>query len=176
MKAVSNTTRKHLTGSQYSERSEWCVTGGNALGLRHLPKAAWRAVPWISAIVLTLMCCSCGSTKEVTQTVRDISKNTINLTTQQYDSIYIYQDRLIDRSRDTLYIKDKSIEYRYKLLRDTVRIVERDSIPYEVTITEVKEITRPLIFYDKLCRSCFWFVIGFILCAIGYKVRTAFKR
>lgn len=116
-----------------------------------------------SLILTACILLGCGSTRHVTQTVREISVDTIYLSSQQYDSIYIYQDKFVDRSRDTLYIKDKSIEYRYKLLRDTVRIVERDSIPYEVTITEVKEITRPLTSYDKLCRACFWFLLGFIL-------------
>lgn len=113
-----------------------------------------------SLILTACILLGCGSTRHVTQTIREISVDTVYLSTQQYDSIYIYQDRLIDRSRDTLYIKDKSIEYRYKLLRDTIKVVQKDSIPYEVTITEVKEITRPLTWFDKLCRSCFWFLVG----------------
>lgn len=124
-----------------------------------------------------LVCCSCGSTKVVSQTVERISKDTIYLTSQQYDSIYIYKDRSTDYRRgltetletsetlkpDTLYIKDVSIEYRYRLLKDTVRLVERDSIPYEVTITEVKEITRPLTWFDYLCRYSFFFLLGIVL-------------
>lgn len=57
-----------------------------------------------------------------------------------YDSIYIYRNRYMDRSKDTVYFKETEIEYRYQLLRDTVRIIRRDSIPYEVTVTEVKEV------------------------------------
>lgn len=72
------------------------------------------------------------------------------------------QDKLVDRSKDTIYIKDVSVEYRYKLLKDTIKVVERDSIPYQVTVTEVKEITRPLTIYDKTCRACFWFLMGFL--------------
>lgn len=107
-----------------------------------------------------LVCCSCGSTKVTTQLVEHVQKDTVYLSSFQYDSIYIFQDKLIDRSCDTLFIKDKSIEYRYKLLRDTLKVVQRDSIPYEVTITRVKEITRPLTFYDRICRACFWFMAG----------------
>ena len=115
-------------------------------------------------IVTSLVCCSCGSTKvTTTQLVRDIHTDTVYLSSMQYDSIYIYQDKLVDRSRDTLYIKDKFIEYRYKLLKDTVRVVERDSIPYEVTVTEVKEITRPLTWFDRTCRACFWICTGGML-------------
>lgn len=121
-------------------------------------------------VIILLVCCSCGSTKQVTQLVEHVSKDTIYLSNTQYDSIYIFKDKLVDRSRDTRYIKDKSIEYRYKLLKDTVRIVERDSIPYEVTVTEVKEITRPLTHFDHLCRICFGICLsGFlitILCLI----------
>lgn len=120
-----------------------------------------NTIPWLFAILTILVCCSCGSTK-VTQLIERTSVDTIYLSTQQYDSIYIYKDRVTDRSKDTVYLRDVSVEYRYKQLRDTVRIVERDSIPYEVTIVETKEITHPLTFYDKLCRSCFWFLVGIL--------------
>ena len=90
-------------------------------------------------------------------------KKTVYLSNIQYDSIYISQDKLIDRSKDTLYIRDVSVEYRYKLLRDTVRIVQRDSIPYEVTIVQTKEIKRPLTWYDHLSRAILWLNIGFVL-------------
>lgn len=111
-------------------------------------------------IVSCLVCCSCSSTRQVTQLVEHVQKDTIYLSNIKYDSIYIMQDRLLDRSKDTIYLKDVSVEYRYKLLRDTVRVVQRDSIPYEVTVTEVKEITRPLTGFDRLTRSCFWCMVG----------------
>lgn len=129
-----------------------------------------------------LVCCSCGSTKVVTQMVEHVRKDTVYLSNIQYDSIYVYQDHISEHHlgtlppvnskgellntpmrTDTLYIKDKSIEYRYKLLRDTIRVVQRDSIPYEVTITEVKELTRPLTWYDHLSRAILWLNIGFVL-------------
>ena len=118
-----------------------------------------RFIEWflltIILCVTLLVCCSCGSTKVVTQTVRDVSVDTVYLSNVQYDSIYIYQERTSDyhmnplnplkpSETDTVFIKDVSVEYRYKLLKDTIRVVERDSIPYQVTITETKEIQRPL--------------------------------
>lgn len=122
-------------------------------------------------ILIILVCCSCGSTK-VVQPVRDVHKDTIYINSFQQDSIYIFKDRLIDRSRDTLFIKDKSVEYRYKLLRDTVRIVQRDSIPYEVTITEVKEITLPLSLFDYICRYSFFFLLGIIIYLLYNKFKS----
>lgn len=135
----------------------------------------------MSAIVIILLC-SCGSARMVTQTVRDVSVDTVYLSNIQYDSKYIYQDHVAEHylgtlppmtsdgqylnapiRTDTLYIKDKSIEYRYRLLKDTIRVIERDSIPYEVTITQVKEIKRPLTWYDHLSRAILWLNIGFVL-------------
>lgn len=131
-------------------------------------------------IVILLICCftmcSCA-TSRIPHHESRITIDTIYLSNIQYDSIYIYKDRSSDyrfdsQSRipdhesliaiDTIYIKDVSIEYRYKMLRDTVKVVQCDSIPYEVTIVETKEITRPLTWYDHLCRICFWLLIGFL--------------
>ena len=141
-----------------------------------------------------LVCCSCGSTKVVTQTVEHVRKDTVYLSNIQYDSIYVYQDHvsehhigkmepvtnlekdiLIPIRTDTLYIKDKSIEYRYKMLRDTIYKTQVDSIPYQVTITEVKEIQRPLTWYDHLSRAILWLNIGFAFYWLIRLIRK-FKR
>ena len=80
---------------------------------------------------------------------KHIHKDTIFLSNVQYDSIYVLQDKYTDRSKDTLLIKESNIEYRYKLHHDTIRVIQRDSIPYEDRITEVKEVkyTPPWIQY-----------------------------
>lgn len=118
---------------------------------------------YIVFFIVSTLLISCAAPRQVTQLVRDVHVDTLYLSNIQYDSIYVYQERLQDRSRDTIYLKDVSIEYRYKMLRDTVRIVQRDSIPYEVVRIETKEITRPLTLYDKACRITFWFIIGFLI-------------
>ncbi len=89
-------------------------------------------------------------------------------TQQQYDSVHIYKDRWLDRSHDTVYTKELSTEYRYKLLRDTVRMVVRDSIPYPVVRTETREVERPLSWFDKLARAVFFIVVG----AVAIRVAT----
>ena len=135
------------------------------------------------AIAIAIVLIGCSTQRHiVTQRVEHTSVDTIYLSNVQYDSIYIYQDHVSEHHlgnlppvdskgqylnapmrTDTLYIKDKSIEYRYKLLRDTIRVVQRDSIPYEVTITETKVIRRPLTWYDHLSRAVLWLNIGFVL-------------
>ena len=60
-------------------------------------------------------------------------------------------------------LKGLGIGFRYRRLTDTLRIVQRDSIAYEVTITETKVIRRPLTWYDHLSRAVLWLNIGFVL-------------
>ena len=115
----------------------------------------------LSALVLT----GCATRRQL-QVVDRTSVDTVYLSNVQYDSIYIFQDKYIDRSRDTLLIKDKTVEYRYRLLRDTVYKVQHDSIPYQVTVTEVKKITRPLSLFDHLTHFTFWLVVGALLLLI----------
>lgn len=137
---------------------------------------------WTIISALIALMTACGASKHVTQLVEHVQKDTVYLNSKQYDSIYIFHDRVSEHRlgtmppttsegqyldmpmrTDTLYIKDKSIEYRYKLLRDTIKVVQRDSIPYEVTITETKEIQRPLTWYDHLSRAILWLNIGFAI-------------
>lgn len=127
----------------------------------------------ISAIIALITACS--ASKHVTQTVERTSVDTVYLNSKQYDSIYIFKEQDKDYrcgnpssltsnpSPDTVFIKDVSVEYRYKLLRDTIKVVQHDSIPYEVTVIETKEITRPLTWFDKTCRACFFFLFGFLI-------------
>lgn len=115
----------------------------------------------LSALVLT----GCATHRQL-QVVDRITHDTLYLSNVQYDSIYIFQDRQLDRSRDTVYLRDVSVEYRYRHLRDTIYKVQHDSIPYQVTVTEVKEITRPLSLFDHLTHFTFWLVVGALLLLI----------
>ena len=68
--------------------------------------------------------------------IQSVRTDTLQLHTLHYDSVFIRQERYQDRSRDTVYLHDRSVEYRYRLLRDTIREIRHDSIPYEVRIIE----------------------------------------
>ena len=124
----------------------------------------------LSALVLT----GCATRRQL-QVVDRITHDTLYQSNVQYDSIYVSQDRYIDRSRDTVYLRDVSVEYRYRHLRDTIYKVQHDSIPYQVTVTEVKKITRPLSLFDHLTHFTFWLVVGALLLLI-IRVIIRFKK
>lgn len=133
-----------------------------------------RFLVLIFGCLTLLMCCSCSSTKVATQLVKDVRLDTVYMSNLQYDSIYIdtshsleYRlnplNRLSPLNPDTVVITNVSTEYRYKLLRDTIKVIQRDSIPYEVTVIETKEIKRPLTWYDHFSRAILWLNIGFAI-------------
>ena len=94
--------------------------------LRIFPKPHFCVL--LSLSLLTVY--SCSTSRHVSGLVEHTSADTLSLSQVQYDSIYIFQDRLLDRSRDTVYLRDVSIEYRYRIHRDTIYKVHHDTIPY----------------------------------------------
>ena len=91
----------------------------------------------VFVFVLVFVLTGCATTRQV-QVVERVQKDTLYLNHIQYDSIYVFQDHLTDRSRDTIYIRDVQYEYKYKLLRDTVYRTQIDTIPVIREVEVVK--------------------------------------
>lgn len=106
-----------------------------------------KKFPFLIVIVIVIVLTGCASTRQI-QVVREISRDTLYLSNVQYDSIYVLQDHLTDRSRDTIYVEKVRMEYKYKLLRDTVRVVQIDSIPV-IREVEVVKTERYVPWYAK---------------------------
>lgn len=92
---------------------------------------------FVIGIIIMLLIMGCKGTQHLAVTER-ITHDTCYISNVHYDSIYIDNLHYIDRGKDTIVVRDKSVEYRYKLLRDTVHVTQRDSIPYEVRVVETK--------------------------------------
>lgn len=83
---------------------------------------------------------SCGSHRYVsTVPVETIVRDTVRMLSMRYDSVFMSKDTYTDRSRDTILVRERTMEHRYRVLRDTLRIVRRDSVPYEVRVTEYRD-------------------------------------
>ena len=93
-----------------------------------------KSLLFILSLVTFCTFIGCRSAKQAAQLIREVHTDTLYLSNVQYDSIFVFNDRQFDRSRDTLLIRETNTEYRYKLLRDTVFKVQHDSIPYEVRV------------------------------------------
>ena len=113
----------------------------------------------LSALALT----GCATHRPLSQPVEHVTRDTLYLSNVQYDSIYVSRDRQLDRSRDTVYLRDVSVEYRYRLLRDTVYKTQIDSIPIIRKVEVVREVPRPKTWFDRLCRYAFFLLCGALL-------------
>ena len=105
----------------------------------------------------------CRSAKQAAQLIREVRTDTLYLSSQHYDSIYVSRDHFTDRSRDTVYIKDSILEYRYKLLRDTVYQTRVDSIPILREVKVVREVPRKRNWIDYLCYTITAILSGLLL-------------
>ena len=113
------------------------------------------AITLLSALVLT----GCVSHRPL-QVAEHLGKDTLYLSNVKYDSIYIFQERTSDyhmnplnplkpSETDTVFIKDVAVEFRYRLLRDTIYKTRIDTIPYEVRVVET-QVVRHIPWYAKL--------------------------
>ena len=95
--------------------------------------------------LLCLLFCTllagCGTQRRL-PVVERIQRDTVYLHQVQYDSVFVSQERYVDRSRDTLYVQERSVEYRYRLHRDTLRIHQVDSVPVIREVEVVREVAR----------------------------------
>ena len=108
-------------------------------------------------LLLCLLFCTllagCGTPRK-TPVVERVMRDTVQVTNVKQDSVFIYRDRTVDRSHDTVYINDRSVAYRYRRLTDTIRIHRVDSVPVVREVEVVREVRRTQ-----------WYVKG--LAAIG---------
>ena len=95
--------------------------------------------------LLCLLFCTllagCGTQRRL-PVVERIQRDTVYLHQVQYDSVFVSQERYVDRSHDTVYVNDRSVAYRYRLQRDTLRIHQVDSVPVIREVEVVREVAR----------------------------------
>ena len=95
--------------------------------------------------LLCLLFCTllagCGTPRKL-PVVERVMRDTVQVTNVKQDSVFIYRDRTVDRSRDTVYVNDRSVAYRYRRLTDTLRIHRVDSVPVVREVEVVREVRR----------------------------------
>ena len=92
-------------------------------------------------ILFCTLLAGCGTPRRL-PVVERVTRDTLYLHQVQYDSVFVSQERYVDRSRDTLYVQERSVEYRYRRLTDTLRIHQVDSVPVIREVEVVREVAR----------------------------------
>ena len=94
-------------------------------------------------LFILLVACTligCATSKQATQVVESSLRDTIYLNKVLYDSIYIDSWHHTYQKADTVVVEKTKLEYRYKLLRDTVFRARIDSVPVIREVEVVREV------------------------------------
>lgn len=133
----------------------------------------------VLAFLLAMSTPSC-STQHVAQCETSISDfnarassyDSLLLSRQQFDSIYIEHQRWIDYDRDTVWVEEREVKYRYKYLHDTLSIVRRDTLIREVAqvreVEVVRQVARPLRWYDYVAYASLLLLVILLFCRIRW--------
>jgi len=115
---------------------------------------------------LSLILAGCGTSRQVSIVERSVH-DTLYLNKIQYDSIFIDNYQTTDRINDTVYLEKVRLEYKYKFLKDTVRVVSVDSIPVIHTVKVTKTVKHvPTIYKWSLGISITLLIIALAIIVI----------
>lgn len=116
----------------------------------------------IQCMLLIILLTGCSTSRNIV--VREATHDTLYINSIQFDSIYIDNFHQIDRSRDTVTIREILRENRYKLLRDTVRIAKTDTIPV------IHEVEKPVKYIPAIYKWSLGILIVLIAIIVAITV------
>lgn len=103
----------------------------------------------VGAIIVALLICallgSCTTTKYVP--VPEYHTDTVRISQNTHDSIYVHDSTYIKENGDTMLIERWHTQWRDRWRTDTIYQSKRDSIPYPVEVT--KEVPAELTWWQR---------------------------
>ena len=124
-------------------------------------------------LILLVVACTligCATSRQATQVAVASAHDTVYFNKVLYDSIYIDSWHHTYQKADTVVVEKTKLEYRYKLLRDTVFRARIDSVP---VIREV-EVVREVRHVPWYARALSWLGALFLILLI-LKILRYFK-
>lgn len=98
-------------------------------------------------LLLASVCMSCRTEYVPIETVKHDS---VYINRIKYDSIYHKDSIYMSVKGDTIYKYQYKYQYRDKLIRDTVNVTKRDSIPYPVEVVKTVTVEKKLSWWQTL--------------------------
>ena len=112
----------------------------------------------------------CATSRPTSQVVEASLRDTVYVNKVLYDSVYIDNWYYTYHKADTVVVEKTKLEYRYKVLRDTVFRARTDSVPVIREVEVVREV-RHVPWYAKVLS-----LLGVLLLVlILFKVFRYFK-
>lgn len=100
---------------------------------------------FIVALLICALFSSCTTTKYVP--VPEYHTDTLRLSHNIQDSIYVHDSIMVQQKGDTLTIDRWHTQWRERIIRDTIYQSKRDSIPYPVEV--IKEVPAQLTWWQQ---------------------------
>ena len=123
--------------------------------------------------ILLVVACTlvgCATSRPATQVVEASLRDTVYVNKVLYDSVYIDNWYYTYHKADTVVVEKSKLEYRYKVMRDTVFRARIDSVPVIREVEVVREV-RHVPWYAKVLS-----LLGVLLLVlILFKVFRYFK-
>ena len=112
----------------------------------------------------------CATSRPTSQVVEASLRDTVYVNKVLYDSVYIDNWYYTYHKADTVVVEKTKLEYRYKVMRDTVFRARIDSVPVVREVEVVREV-RHVPWYAKVLSV----VGGLFLIIIVFKIFFYFK-
>lgn len=110
--------------------------------------------------------CSClRQTVEVPVYIHD----TTYTAKEVHDSTYVDRWHTIEVKGDTVYVRDSHMSVTYRTVTDTAyKYIEK---PVTVTVEQIKEVAKPLSWWERTQRGGFWVLLAFLSLWLLWKFR-----
>ena len=112
----------------------------------------------------------CATSRPTSQVVEASLRDTVYVNKVLYDSVYIDNWYYTYEKADTVVVEKSKLEYRYKVMRDTIFRARIDSVPVIREVEVVREV-RHVPWYAKVLSV----VGGLFLIIIVFKIFFYFK-
>ena len=137
-----------------------------------------KEIPLVA--ILLIVCASLSSCKtiKVIEQVPVEVHDTLYRNVIRHDSTYVDRWHTIEVKGDTVFVCDSHMSVTYRTITDTAyKYVEK---PVTVTVEQIKEVEKPLSWWQKFRLSAFWWLsaglIGFLLWKSRHLWLALFRR
>ena len=129
-----------------------------------------KLIIFLIMIVVACTLIGCATSKKASGVAVASAHDTVYFNKVMYDSVYIDSWHHIFHRADTVVVEKTKLEYRYKLLRDTVFRARIDSVPVIMEVEVVREV-KHVPWYAKVLSV----LGGLLLFLILFKILIYFK-
>lgn len=126
----------------------------------------------IVGLALCALLGSCTTTKYVP--VPEYHTDTLRISHNTRDSIYVHDSTYIKENGDTMLIERWHTQWRDRIVRDTIYQSKRDSIPYPVEVT--KEVPAELTWWQQARMHVGGIVIYGLLIALFIYIFKLYRK